>query len=571
MAIFHLTVKAFSRSNGHSGTAAAAYRAGVKITDERTGLVHDYTKRAGVAASALLLPGGGAADRGEFWNRLEQHHKRGDACVAREIEVSLPAELTADERQALALSYAQGLADRYSVAADIAIHEPSKKGDDRNHHAHILLSACLVNPDGTLGKKCVELDPIAALRAKPARPTPVLAERERWAEAVNQALATAGHASRVDHRTLAEQAKAAEMKGDLTAAALLAREPTQHEGKTNTAAKRAGHVLDRARQNDTIRQANRDALAGYVRQVRAEGRLVPTPTGQQTTAQRDVSTVIKPVGVRTHERTLKTGTTTMVRGHTRLAHVTAPAGKASLGSAATTGAQKTAAKETERQLNAWIAQLAADGRKISQQTEETLKALARAPSGSPIAQGHSENGAGFRLWLLDYDKTLKEHEHAKTRPERRVEAYETAMTETVERARKLHKWEAANPQPAPRWWNPNDKRQWAERRRRHSDPFERQQAREAKAQTLATDPDHLRAYERQAEAVMERLRKQEAERAATWPMAGLDFEIEFGPDVPGLVSMRDLNDEPKLGEAADPAKRAKTGAQVRPRPRPPNL
>src|SRR3546814_1528895 len=48
MASFHLAVKAIGRSAGRSATAAAAYRAGVEITDERTGLVHDYTRKQGV-------------------------------------------------------------------------------------------------------------------------------------------------------------------------------------------------------------------------------------------------------------------------------------------------------------------------------------------------------------------------------------------------------------------------------------------------------------------------------------------------------------------------------------------
>ena len=39
--IYHLSVKTISRSAGRSATAAAAYRAGVAITDERSGEVHD--------------------------------------------------------------------------------------------------------------------------------------------------------------------------------------------------------------------------------------------------------------------------------------------------------------------------------------------------------------------------------------------------------------------------------------------------------------------------------------------------------------------------------------------------
>ena len=47
MASFHLAVKTIGRSAGRSATAAAAYRAGVEIADERTGIVHDYTRKQG--------------------------------------------------------------------------------------------------------------------------------------------------------------------------------------------------------------------------------------------------------------------------------------------------------------------------------------------------------------------------------------------------------------------------------------------------------------------------------------------------------------------------------------------
>src|SRR3546814_15020980 len=80
MASFHLAVKAIGRSAGRSATAAAAYRAGVEITDERTGLVHDYTRKQGVEHSELMLPTAApawAADRERSWNaaHLEEADK----------------------------------------------------------------------------------------------------------------------------------------------------------------------------------------------------------------------------------------------------------------------------------------------------------------------------------------------------------------------------------------------------------------------------------------------------------------------------------------------------------------
>lgn len=229
MAIYHLSAKPISRAQGRSATGAAAYRAGVEITDERTGLVHDYTRKGGVLHSELILPGGGTADRAEFWNGIEAHHKRGDAVLVREVEISLPTELTPEQRQALAVGYARELADRYGVAADVALHAPRtvtdrelEKNPDQYHetdpetgrrhngnwHAHIMLSACHVQPDGTLGKKAVELDPIHCQRAKIEN----MADRERarWGELANAALERHGHEARIDHRSHAERGIEAE-------------------------------------------------------------------------------------------------------------------------------------------------------------------------------------------------------------------------------------------------------------------------------------------------------------------------------------------------------------------------
>ncbi len=203
MSIYHLSVKVIGRSAGRSATGAAAYRCAEKIPDERTGLIHDFTRKQGVEHTELILPGTLAVDRAVFWNQVEFHHKRGDSVLSREVEVALPSELTADQRKELALEFARELSCRYHVAADVAIHAPSRDGDERNHHAHIMLSACLVEPDGRLGKKAAELDPIYCQKHRLVNMAD--RERERWAELTNIALERAGRAERVDHRSLAAQ------------------------------------------------------------------------------------------------------------------------------------------------------------------------------------------------------------------------------------------------------------------------------------------------------------------------------------------------------------------------------
>ena len=200
--------------------------------DERTGEIHDYTRKGGVVDSLVVLPHGGTMNRADLWNKVEAHHKRGDATVAREFVVALPAELDAAQRQELARTYARELADRYGVGVDLNIHAPGKEGDQRNHHAHILLTACYCGPTGTLGKKAVELDPIHCQRH--GLDNVVEVERERWEQHANRALEKAGQEARIDHRSLEAQG-------------ITDRLPGVHLGPTATAIERSGRESDIAR------------------------------------------------------------------------------------------------------------------------------------------------------------------------------------------------------------------------------------------------------------------------------------------------------------------------------------
>jgi len=231
MAIYHLSVKAISRSAGRSAIAAASYRAGVEITDTRTGEVHDYTRKRGIVSADLVLPAGApewAADRSALWNAAEHAERRKDACVAREYEVALPSELPAAARRQLALDFAQEMADREGCAVDVAIHEPSKGGDNRNHHAHIMRTTRKVEAEG-LGAK---LDTEKAGRNRAAD---LEAVRARWAELTNERLREHGIEATVDHRSLKAQG--------------IDREPTQHLGPTATAIERRTGQASRKRQD----------------------------------------------------------------------------------------------------------------------------------------------------------------------------------------------------------------------------------------------------------------------------------------------------------------------------------
>ena len=151
MAIYHAHIKNFSRGKGESATAAAAYRAGLDILDTRTRILHRYSKRSGVISYHMLAPSGAPAwcnDPAVFFDACERWESRSNAIVGRELEVALPAELNPNQRRELALALGQILVDRYQAVVLAALHAPSDKGDQRNFHVHLLMSARRVGVDG---------------------------------------------------------------------------------------------------------------------------------------------------------------------------------------------------------------------------------------------------------------------------------------------------------------------------------------------------------------------------------------------------------------------------------------
>lgn len=212
MAIYHLSVKTVSRSSGRSATAAAAYRAGVEIKDLQTGEVHDYTRKGGVESAELILPEGvpipaWAGNREAVWNMAEKAETRKNSTVAREFEIALPDELNPQQRRDLANSFARELVNKHGFVADVAIHAPGKEGDNRNHHAHILVTTRRLGPEG-FTEKTRELDDL--------KTGEVSNWRARFAQLQNEHLERAGVQVRVDHRSLKEQG--------------IEREPTVHLG-----------------------------------------------------------------------------------------------------------------------------------------------------------------------------------------------------------------------------------------------------------------------------------------------------------------------------------------------------
>lgn len=202
MAIFHLDVQTISRSAGRSAVAAAAYRAGTRLRDERTGQVFDYARRNGIGSTFVAAPVDApdwANDRDRLWNAAEAAETRKNSTVAREWLVALPAELDAAAREQLVRDLAAELVLRYGVVVDAAIHAPGAQGDERNHHAHLLTSTRTIGPKG-FGAKTRVLDAAKTGGAE------ITAMRAIWADLCNDALEAAGRSERIDPRAKGIQA-----------------------------------------------------------------------------------------------------------------------------------------------------------------------------------------------------------------------------------------------------------------------------------------------------------------------------------------------------------------------------
>lgn len=194
-AIFHLDVTTISRSQGRSSVAAAAYRAAERLLDTRTGLEHDYRRKQGVIDSYIAAPDecDWINHRQALWDAAEAAEKRKNSTVAREWLVALPDALDAVQRADLVRALATELVTRYGVVVDVAIHAPNRKGDKRNHHAHLLCTTRKAEADG-FGAKTRILD------AAKTGGVEIAEMRAWWAGMINDALKAADSDARVDHR-----------------------------------------------------------------------------------------------------------------------------------------------------------------------------------------------------------------------------------------------------------------------------------------------------------------------------------------------------------------------------------
>jgi Ti-type conjugative transfer relaxase TraA len=197
MAIYHFSAKIISRANGSSAVASAAYRAAERLADDRLGRDHDFTNKAGVVHSEIMLPDGAPerlADRETLWNAVEAGEVRKDAQLARDVEFAIPREMNEADGTALARDFVAREFVARGMIADLNVHWDKAADGSPKPHAHVLLSMREVGPDG-FGQKERDWNSKELLQEW----------RESWADHVNTRMAELGLEARVDHRTLEAQ------------------------------------------------------------------------------------------------------------------------------------------------------------------------------------------------------------------------------------------------------------------------------------------------------------------------------------------------------------------------------
>jgi len=202
MAIYHFSAKVISRAVGSSAVAAAAYRSADRLHDERLGRSHDFSNKAGVVHSEVMLPEGADErwqDREQLWNDVEAAELRKDAQLAREIEFAIPREMTEEQGIELARDFVQREFVDHGMIADLNVHWDIGADGLAKPHAHVMLTMreIRISEDCSVG---------FGAKVREWNRTELLSQwREAWANHVNERLASLDIDARVDHRTLEAQ------------------------------------------------------------------------------------------------------------------------------------------------------------------------------------------------------------------------------------------------------------------------------------------------------------------------------------------------------------------------------
>ena len=273
---FHCQYKKFTRAKGQSAVQAAAYRLAASLSDERTGLSHNYTRKQGVSEVLTFAPAGKDSpgwvhDPVRLWNEVEAAEKTNPrALVMHEWEIALPHQLDAAQRREAAREMAQFIADRYGCVAMAAFHDPSRNGDQRNHHLHLMFTPRAIGPEGFVRNKFRNYSlraPEADMNRMMTGAEEIVFIKSQWAAIGNRHLERAGFSPTLDHRSYADQGI------DL--------EPQKHLGPDATAKERRGERTAKGDFNRAVRDRNKNrrewARAWEESRIDITGSALPQP------------------------------------------------------------------------------------------------------------------------------------------------------------------------------------------------------------------------------------------------------------------------------------------------------
>ena len=197
MAIYHFSAKVISRNTGASAVASAAYRSASELHDDRLNRNHNFSNKAGVIHSEVMLPEGAPErlnDRSTLWNEVEAGEKRKDAQLAREVEFSIPREMNEKQGVQLARDFVKTQFVDRGMVADLNVHWDKAKDGTPKPHAHVMMTMRDVGPEG-FGKKNRDWNSTELLKDW----------REAWSAHVNERMAELGLEGRIDHRSYEAQ------------------------------------------------------------------------------------------------------------------------------------------------------------------------------------------------------------------------------------------------------------------------------------------------------------------------------------------------------------------------------
>ena len=199
----HIRVQVVSRSTKGNAVAAAAYRSGQKLEDVTQEKTYDYSRKAGVFHSEILVPEHmkgveWVQDREWLWNEVEakesQSKRAANARLFREVMIPLPHELSTEQRQELTRRYVKEQFVSKGMIADVSYHNMEGQDPKENAHAHVMLTMREVSQDG-FGKKNREWDKKQNLEHW----------REEWTRTANEMSREWGQELELDHRSYEER------------------------------------------------------------------------------------------------------------------------------------------------------------------------------------------------------------------------------------------------------------------------------------------------------------------------------------------------------------------------------